>query len=140
TNDGGSWLSINESGGQTSTSSAGVVTVTVNFNGLAPGTYRGSVSFSMAAGVVRTVPVTAIVTAPQQKLDSKTIAACNATKLVPVYTGPLDNFTTMVGRPTPITIRVLDDCGQTASNASVILGLSGGDPQSIPLLSTDKSN
>ena len=145
TNDGGSWLSISPSSGQTSTLSPGVVTVTINPSGLTSGIYRGGVSFSTAPGVVSTTTITLVVTTSQsatarEELDSKGIAVCSPSQLVPVFSGLVDGFTTWVGQPMPITVHLLDDCGQSVSNASVMLRFSAGDPQALSLPCTDASN
>jgi uncharacterized protein (TIGR03437 family) len=57
---GGNWLSVAPGSGTSSASSAGSVTVSVNANGLQPGTYYGQVQFS-AAGAADSPQVASVV-------------------------------------------------------------------------------
>jgi uncharacterized protein (TIGR03437 family) len=47
---------------------------------------------------------------------------------VATHTGLISNFSTAVGWPTPLTVRVGDDCAEPVTNASVVVNFSNGDP------------
>jgi len=55
-------------------------------------------------------------------------AGCTATKLFPVFTSFLQNFTVPAAWPIPLEVRVVDDCGSPVTSGQVVTNFSNGDP------------
>jgi uncharacterized protein (TIGR03437 family) len=148
---GSNWLSVSPLNGTTSTANPGSVRVTVNGAGMATGVYNGTVSFTLQNNPtgVRSVSVILIVTssttpAVVSKLVSPDAsltpaATCAPSKLVALQTGLVSNFSTPAGWPTPLAIQLVDDCGSSVTNGSVIATFSNGDAP-ISLQLSDNKN
>lgn len=134
TTDGNSWLSVSPMTGTTAASSPAQSSVTVSPAGLAPGVYRGNISYSLAAAAVPSVNVTLVVEAPSQTPNLRASASpsaapsCTATQIVPTQTGLVNNFAAAASMPTPIGIQLVDDCGNPVTNSQVVMTFSNGDP------------
>jgi adhesin/invasin len=121
---GGAWLTLTPSTASASISSPGLSTISVNPGTLSPGIYRGNVSYQFSAADVRTVNVTTIV--------EPAGANCTPQQLVPTVTALVNNFFQLVAWPTPLSVRILQDCGVAIGNAQVVATFSNGDPP-LPL-------
>jgi uncharacterized protein (TIGR03437 family) len=146
TADGGGWLSVTPTSGTTSTTNTGSVTVSVNPASLQPGVYQGGVSFSEAAGVVRTTTVTLIVVPAGTPVPlsrpataPKAVTNCTPSKLVPIYTDLVNNFSSPAGWPVPVSVRLVDSCGNNMPGGSVVLSFSKGSPQFASMALADSS-
>jgi uncharacterized protein (TIGR03437 family) len=127
TADGGNWLTVSPASGTTATAAVAQVSVTASAAGLAPGAYAGEVNTVLLAGAsvdVRTVNVTLIV----RSAPPRTAGACPTTSLTATHTGLVSNFLTRAGWPTPLNVRLIDNCGDLIPNAQVVLSFSNGDP------------
>ena len=137
TANGAKWLSVSPATGFISSSAPGTSTVTVNPTGLPAGVYRGEVYYAYSVFGVRTVNVALIVTPSSGSARSgnavSKAGACTPSQLVPAQLGPLSNFSTPASWPTPMSIRLSDDCGSAVTNGQVVATFSNGDP---PLLLT----
>jgi len=143
---GSGWLAVSPTMGMTSSASPAQVSVSVSPGSLAPGVYTGGVNVALPSAAVRTVNVTLIVTsgtaAPQAILSSNNLApkaACGPTKLVPTQTGLTSNFSQPASWPVPLSILLVDDCGNKIVNGQVVTTFSNGDPP-LPLTTTDSSS
>ncbi len=58
--------------------------------------------------------------------------SCTPQGLVAVVSSLVSNFSTPVGWPAPVTIRVADNCGNPVNNAQAVASFSNGDPP-LPL-------
>jgi uncharacterized protein (TIGR03437 family) len=137
TEDGGNWLITTKTVGSTSVSAPGRDSISVNPAGLNPGTYHGTVTYSLSASGVRSVNVTLVVLAPglspSEKnatggMTAKAQAVCAPTKLVPTQTGLVSNFAAPAAWPTPLEITLADDCGNPVASGHVVATFSNGDP------------
>jgi uncharacterized protein (TIGR03437 family) len=117
---GGAWLTLATGVGTSSTSNPGISVVSVNPGTLSPGVYQGAVSYQMSAAAVPAVNVTLIVQGAG--------TACTPRLLVPALTGLVTNFSAGVGLPTPLSVRILQDCGAAIGSAQVTATFSNGDP------------
>ena len=132
--DGSPWLSVTPSTGFASAASAGGSTVAVNAQGLAPGIYRGGVSYALGGATVRTVSVMLVVSGTSaaasgsaaQSLDRANVA-CGPSLLAPAQTGLPGNFTAVTGRPAPMLVRLVNDCGAAVAGGGVTATFSNGD-------------
>lgn len=133
-----SWLSAFAAAGVTSSGSPDTTRVSVNLGSLTPGIYRGGVSFEFTgSGVstdVRTVNVTLIykgapnVPAGRTGLRPlQTSAGCTASQLVPTQTGLSNSFSQPAAWPTPLRIKVVDNCGTAITKGQVVATFSNGD-------------
>jgi uncharacterized protein (TIGR03437 family) len=142
---GSGWLSVSPTTGMTSSASPAQLAVSVNPGSLTPGVYAGGVNVALPSAAVRTVNVTLIVTAgtvtPQAVISSADTprAACSPTKLVPTQTGLTGNFSQPASWPVPLSILLVDDCGNSIVNGQVVTTFSNGDPP-LPLTTTDSSS
>ncbi|MEX2262557.1 MAG: IPT/TIG domain-containing protein [Bryobacteraceae bacterium] len=128
TDDGSAWLSASPTTGNTSTQATAEASVSVNSAGLKAGVYTGDVNVSLA-GTLRSVNVLFIVqpAPPPAAAAERQAAGCTPTKLVALHTGLVNNFATAAAWPTPLAVRVLDDCGDAAPNSQVVVNFSNGD-------------
>ena len=135
TKDGASWLSVSPLTGTTSAAAAGPSAVSVDPSKLSPGIYYGGVNYSFSSAAVRTVNVTLIVESvvkgPSSNSvhpDAKAPPACTPSALAPAQTGLVDNFSTAASWPTPLSILLLNDCGNAVPNGQVVVTFTNGDP------------
>jgi FG-GAP-like repeat/Putative Ig domain/Beta-propeller repeat len=143
TTDGGTWLSVNPSTGFSSASVPAQSVISTNAAGLAPGVYRGGVTYAFLSNVVSTVNITLLVgtqgastTTTTSSLSapaaiSTAAAGCAPTKLVASQTGLVSNFAQPAGWPTLLAVAVNDDCLNTVTDAQVTLSFSNGDPAQL---------
>jgi uncharacterized protein (TIGR03437 family) len=145
TDSGGSWLSVSRTIGSASAGSPGVPTITANPAGLNTGVYTGTVSYAFSGADIRTLNVTLVVTsvAPGSgKTPADIVAAgvtpkagCSPSVLAIGQTGLANNFSEPTSWPVPVAVNLLDDCGNSVSNAEVVATFSNGDPPlSLPLV------
>jgi uncharacterized protein (TIGR03437 family) len=129
-----SWLLVATGTGSTSAASPDSSSVSVNLSGLAPGVYRGGVSYSFSSAAVRTVNVTLIVEAggvlssDRASASAYPKAQCAPGQLVPTQTGLVSNFAQPTSWPTPLAVLLVDNCGNAVSNAQIVTTFSNGDP------------
>jgi large repetitive protein len=134
------WLLVTPGTGSTSTASAGSSSVSVNLSGLASGVYRGNVSYALSSAAVRTVNVTLVVEAATASSDrSAKATTCTPTQLVPTQTGLVNNFSAPAAWPTPLTVLLVDDCGNPVTNGQVVATFSNGDAP-LALAPTDTTS
>ena len=135
---GGSWLVINPTVGLSSASSPDSTTVGVNCSALAAGVYQGAVNYATSAAAVRAVNVTLIVHAAlaSHMAVRPEAATCTPTLLAPTQTGLVNNFSASASWPTPLQIRLSDDCGNAVLNGQIVATFSNGDPP-LPMPLTD---
>jgi uncharacterized protein (TIGR03437 family) len=137
-----SWLSVGPVSGNISSGSPGTSTVSVNPAGLPPGVYRGEVNYAYSVFGVRTVNITLIVSSAtgsaqtgsfssvpaQAQVSPSAALACVPSQLVPAQVGPLANFAAVASWPTPLGIRLYNDCGAPVANGQLVATFSNGDP------------
>ncbi len=114
----------------------GSVTVALNRTGEFEGLRRTALEFSFSGAASRVVDVVVLGnTAASMATFSAASAgsarpaavACTPTQLVVVSTLLGTGFSVPAGWPTPVEVRVLDDCGQPQSSGSVTVSFSNGD-------------
>ena len=141
TQSGTQWLSVSPTTGSASAAAPGHPTISVNPSGLAPGVYRGVVTYQFSPASVRSVNVTYIVPtligglpfARQLQLGPQAGGNCTPSNLVATGAGLASNFAQPVSWPTLIAVLVTDDCGTPVTNAQVDVTFSNGDPP-LPLI------
>ncbi|MEX2261450.1 MAG: putative Ig domain-containing protein [Bryobacteraceae bacterium] len=135
TEDGGAWLAVHPTSGLASTTTPGQATATLDTSTLKQGVYRGGVNFSIGTTAVRTVNVTLIMIpaapAAAASASRRYAAGCTPSRLVATHTGLVSNFAAPVGWPTPLAVRLTDDCGDPVAGATVVATFSNGDPSVV---------
>jgi uncharacterized protein (TIGR03437 family) len=113
-----------------SVSGSAQLPVTVDPNGLMPGIYRGSIQANLnQLGVMRTADLALIVLPAGVKANVVPHASgCTPAQLAVVATGVAGGFSAPAGWPTPVQVRVVDNCANNVTNANVVLSFSNGDP------------
>ena len=142
TANGGNWLVVNPSSGQSSGQTPGSFTVAVNPAGLAPGVYSGAVSFSIGS-LVRTVNITVVVLPAGSVLpstaegfrESPHATGCTPSKLAMTEVGIANNFSIPAKWPATLIVQLNDDCANSVTKGAVVASFSNGD-QPISLLNT----
>jgi len=142
TANGGSWLVVNATSGQTSGQTPGSFGVAVNPTGLTPGVYTGSVNISIGT-TVRTIDITVIVLPAGSVIPSSAgepselphATSCTPSKLAMTEIGISNNFSVPATWPATLIVRLNDDCANSVSNGAVVASFSNGDPP-ISLLNT----
>ncbi|HLK34791.1 MAG TPA: hypothetical protein VKT29_16970 [Terriglobales bacterium] len=148
------WLGVTLTTPMASTPAPGMASVSVNTAGLAPGIYRGGVNFQIGS-VIRTTNVSLVVlpgtitTGSRFPQPRATAPVCTPTGLVPTFTdGLVNNFSSQVAGPVPVTVTVIDNCGNlvpdpnTAGSpeAHVTIQFSAGDPSAKTMHLSDPLN
>jgi uncharacterized protein (TIGR03437 family) len=144
--DGSGWLSVSPTTGTTSAASPATINITANPTNLPQGVYRGTVSFAFGTDI-RSVNVTLIVQGSltvssrgaEGGLTPRDTPLCSGVQLVPTQTGLVSNFSAPAAWPTPMTIQLVDTCGNAVSGAQVVTTFSNGDPP-LTLTSTDATH
>jgi uncharacterized protein (TIGR03437 family) len=128
---GGSWLAAKESAATASTTSPATVQVSINPAGLAKGIYRATITVHVGGASARSASVLLVVTAAGSENSpgstSTVTAGCTPSALAVVQTALEGNFFLLAGFPGVVNTKVLDDCGNAVSNASVAASFSNGD-------------
>jgi uncharacterized protein (TIGR03437 family) len=143
TQQGGAWLSVTPASGTASAGAPAQTSVEVNPAGLSAGVYRGAVNYALGVSV-RAVSVTLIVeAAPLASAVSKSKPApaaapgCTPSQLIPTQTGLTGSFSSPASWPVPLSILLLDDCGNSVSSANVVATFSNGDsPLALSLVNS----
>lgn len=148
--DGVPWLSHSAVSGSVQPGLPVRIPVQPNIAGLSAGVRRGTLNIQMADGTVRGVDIALVTTAAgtarsastlasstpassaiaQAKLASagpRAVGACTPTQLVPLSTLLGSGFNIPAGWPTPVEVRVVDDCGVAMTQGSVVVSFSNGD-------------
>ena len=101
-----------------------------DISGLEPGAHRGTLSLLFSGGVRRTVELVFVVLEPAGggRSNRRAGEACNATRLIPLFTTMPDSFQAPAGWPQRLEVRVVDDCANPMTTGSVIANFSSGDP------------
>ena len=109
-------------------------------NGLAPGTYQGTLTLQFSDGRVSAVGITFIVTAggPGTNNAARRSAAirsadvtggsCSPTQLLPALISLGTGFTVPAGYPQGLEAQVVDDCGNPHLSGTVYVQFTDGDP------------
>ncbi len=129
--DGNSWLSVSPS----SSAAAGNTEVSVDVSALSPGVYYGGVTYQLPNTTAPTVSVTLVVeptiaspSAVPGPTHGHATAGCTPSSLAPAPTGLVNNFSAPASWPTPLSILLVDDCGNAVPTGQVIVNFTNGDP------------
>ncbi len=99
-------------------------------NGLAPGTYQGTLTLQFSDGRVSAVAITFVVTGAADSGSARPAPhdslSCTATKLIPVLTTLGPGFIVPAGYPQGLTAQVADDCGNPLTQGQVSVEFSTG--------------
>jgi uncharacterized protein (TIGR03437 family) len=106
------------------------IVVQPDISGLQPGVHRGTLNLLFGGGVRRTVELVFIVLEPAAsgRANRRAAEGCNASRLIPLFTGLPESFQAPVGWPRRIEVRVVDDCGEPMTSGSTVVNFSNGDP------------
>ena len=128
TEDGGSWLTVTPTSGESSGASPGTVDVSVDTTGLTPGFYYGNAGVVMSS-TLRIINVTLVVLpGTGATTATATAASCTPGKLGITETGVVNNFAVPAAWPASIIVQLNDDCGNLVTDGAVIASFSNGDP------------
>jgi uncharacterized protein (TIGR03437 family) len=141
TQSGGNWLSVSPT--SINLSPGGALTVNASTSGLSAGVYTGTVTIVPSDGspsedisavlVVTSGSSTAAATDAKSRAEGAT--GCTSTQLVLAMRQLSNNFSSPVGWPVNLEAQVLDNCGNSILNATVLASFSNGDPPlSLPSL------
>lgn len=145
TADGATWLTVAPAIGSTQSGLPGTSTINVSAATLGAGVYTGGISYAFSSIGVRTVNVTLIVQPqaaatggslrPGETVTEQTSKnTCAPTKLVPTQTGLVNNFSAPASWPTPLAVKLVDDCGNNITTGQVVATFANGDPPlALPL-------
>jgi uncharacterized protein (TIGR03437 family) len=108
------------------------IQVLPSVQGLTPGVYNGALTFAFSDNSVQTVQLLLVVTAAgganRPAAPGTRPAACTPSKLLPLFTSLGTGFSVFTGWPSPVELRVVDDCGQPLTAGSVTATFSNTDP------------
>jgi uncharacterized protein (TIGR03437 family) len=119
----GGFVTLTNTTGSLGGASPATIPVSVNTGNLYQGLNQGTIQVNG-----RSVHVTAILLPPGAKISAPATTGCAPSAIAVVGTTIADNFSLSVGWPAVYQARVLDDCANPVTNASVVLHFSNGDP------------
>jgi uncharacterized protein (TIGR03437 family) len=133
TADGLPWLSVSP----LQSNAPATMTVQANSANLRAGVYRGTIALDFPAGVSQDLSVVLVitpggVTASAFGGPEGRMAGCTPTELHAVSTLLPNNFLSLVGWPVPIMVRVVDNCYNAVTGATVVASFLG--TESAPLV------
>jgi uncharacterized protein (TIGR03437 family) len=136
TADGLPWLSVSPS----QTNAPATMTVQVNGANLRAGVYRGTIALDFPAGLLQELSVVLLITpfgvTPSGFNDPEERApGCTPTELHAVSTLLPNNFLSLVGWPVPIMVRVVDNCNNAVTGATVVASFAGAECAALVLKS-----
>jgi len=136
--DGAPWLSASPAQATATATTAATIAVQVSAGNLRAGVYRGAISLDFPAGLTQDLSVILVITpagvSPQAALE-RPEAGCASTELQAVSTLLPNNFMSLVGWPVPIVVRVVDNCNNAITGATVVATFAGANYAPIVLKS-----
>ena len=140
TSDGVDWLRVEPQSGVSSTDNTAMLRVTVNPGMLKPGVYAGEVTLAFANRTIRTTNITLVApgngSAALPAKGTRLAGSCIPTRLSLTQTGLVNNFSSPAAWPSPLIVRLADDCGAPVLNADVVSTFSSNDPP-LPMALTN---
>ena len=140
------WFSFGPASQTINPAQSVTIAVTPNTANVLAGVYPASIKLTFSDGSSQIVDLLLVISstastagARPSEITSKASAACTASKLLPVFTTIGTGFNTPAAWPTPISVQVVDDCGNAFNNGSVIVSFSDGDAP-MSLLSIGSGN
>lgn len=134
---GSNWFSTTSLSGTIAPAATVNVPVQVSLTGITqPGVFRGELSIRFAENqALRRIAVLLIVV-PRPPTASKENFAdgCTPKTLIPVFTQLGSGFRIVAAWPSPLEVRVVDDCGTNITTGTVVATFSNSDPP-LPLVS-----
>jgi uncharacterized protein (TIGR03437 family) len=127
---GPAWFTLTAGSGTTVSGTPATVQVSPNPSGLATGVYNANITFAFSDNSVQSVQLL-LVLAPgsgSQPEAPGPRAVCGPTKLLPLFTSLGGGFTLTTGWPSPVEVRVVDDCGTALTRGTVTASFSNADP------------
>jgi uncharacterized protein (TIGR03437 family) len=140
---GGSWAQALPLNAQlTSSNPSRTIVVQPSLGSLAPGVYRGALTFVFDDNSpLQVVNLLFLVTGSGPGANATSVdgagSSCAPAQLLEVFRSLGNNFASPISWPTSIEVQVADDCGNPVSNATVVASFSNGDP---PLALTSLQN
>lgn len=137
------WLAVSPASGTATPGKPAASAVSVDTSNLKAGVYYGTVSYEFS-GPVRYVNVTLIVVPPGQavsalQMQPRETTSCKPAQLVVAQTGLLGNFSAPASWPTPVILRLFNDCGDPVPSGQVVATFSNGDPPLLLTLADQKT-
>jgi uncharacterized protein (TIGR03437 family) len=113
------------------------IVVQPDYRNLAPGVRQGLMTLFFADGRARSVNVLTVV-APDRAEAGRALGVCPSDNLRIEFTSLRDGFIAVVGEPTTIEVKIVDECGnfftpQTAPNSAIQIRFSNQDPPIRPV-------
>jgi len=137
--DGANWLSLAPPRATVDPTAPTRIVVQPESSGLAPGIREGLITLLFPGLRSRSVSVLFVLAPGAGAQPSIARAAqvhhadCAPTRLLPVFTSFGSDFTVPTSWPTPVEVRVADDCGGVMAAGSAVVTFSNGDPP-LPLI------
>jgi uncharacterized protein (TIGR03437 family) len=128
---GTAWFTLTGGTGTTVSGKPATVQVVPSTSGLAAGVYNGNVTFAFSDNSVRSVQLLLVLAAGGGARPNATgvrAAACAPSKLLPLFTSFGTGFNITTGWPSPVELRVVDDCGTALTRGTVTASFSNSDP------------
>jgi uncharacterized protein (TIGR03437 family) len=125
------WFTLSASSGTITPGKPVTLQVLPNPQGLTPGVYNGAITFAFNDNTSQTVQLLLVVTGGgvnRPAAPGTQIAACAPSKLLPLFTSLGTGFSITTGWPSPVELRIVDDCGQALTTGSVTATFSNTDP------------
>jgi len=125
------WFTVQSASGSVSAGKPATVNILPNIAGLLPGVYNGNITFAFSdnsAQQVQLLLVVSPVTTTAGKTGNAAGNTCTPATLLPLFTSLGSGFSLTTGWPSPVEVRVVDDCANPLTGGSVIAAFSNGDP------------
>jgi uncharacterized protein (TIGR03437 family) len=129
------WFTLSAVSGSTVSGKAATLQILPSVSGLAAGVYNANVAFAFSDNSQHSVQLLLVVAAGgtnRPNAPGVRTAGCVPGTLLPLFTSLGAGFNLTTGWPSPVELRVVDDCGQPLTRGTVTASFSNADP-ALPL-------
>ena len=126
-------FTVTPSSGAVAPNKPATLLVQTNLTTGSTGVLRGALNLQFSTGVLKTVDLLLVATGSSARQAARNASAsCTPAKLLPLFTALGSNFKIVTAFPTPLVVKVVDDCGGPLLSGLVNVTFSNGDPP-LPL-------
>jgi len=124
------WFTLQPASGSAIAGKPATLQIVPNIAGLAAGVYNGNIALVFSDNSTQSVQLLLVISsgAAQSAYGAHTATTCAATKLLPLFTSLGSGFALFTGWPSPVEMKVVDDCAAALTAGRVVVTFSNGDP------------
>jgi uncharacterized protein (TIGR03437 family) len=127
---GPAWFALSPASGTVVAGKPATVQIVPSTTGLANSVYNGNITFAFSDNSIANVQLLLVLASGINRpaAPGTRPAGCAPSKLLPLFTSLGTGFNITTGWPSPVELRVVDDCGQPLTRGTVTATFSNTDP------------